>query len=55
MAMRGLGIPYMGSKRKLAVDIIDFIARRQPEATTLKGGSSLESSKRLEWLYYNEK
>jgi site-specific DNA-adenine methylase len=35
MAMQGLGIPYMGSKRKLAVDIIDFITRKQPEAKRL--------------------
>lgn len=28
-----LGIPYMGSKRKLAVDIVKFITRRHPELT----------------------
>lgn len=35
MALQGLGIPYMGSKRKLAVDIVDFITRKQPKATKL--------------------
>lgn len=33
--MRNCGIPYMGSKRKLATDIIDFMVRRQPGATKL--------------------
>ena len=29
----GLGIPYMGSKRKLAIDILQFITRRHPDLT----------------------
>lgn len=33
--MRNVGIPYMGSKRILATDIIDFMIRKQPQATKL--------------------
>jgi site-specific DNA-adenine methylase len=35
MALQGLGIPYMGSKRKLAVNIIDFMTRKQPQSNRL--------------------
>lgn len=35
MALKGLAIPYMGSKRKLAYDILSFIQRKHPEATTI--------------------
>lgn len=32
---KGLGIPYMGSKRKIAKDLVDFILERHPEVDTV--------------------
>ncbi len=56
-----LGIPYMGSKRKLAPDILDFIIRRHPDLTDFYdlfggGGSiSFTAIKTYKFnVYYNE-
>lgn len=34
MALKALGLPYMGSKRKIAHNIINTLVRRHPEATS---------------------
>lgn len=59
---RGLSIPYMGSKRKLAPRIVDLITKRHPEAKNFYdlfggGGSvSFEASlhNQFESVHYNE-
>jgi len=58
--IKGLGIPYMGSKRKLAPKIVDKILEDNPKCKyfyDLFGGGgaiSFEASQRIDNVYYNE-
>ena len=60
--MSKLGMPYMGSKRKLSKDIIDFILRENPNVKYIYdlfgggGAISFEAQKRqqIEKVFYNE-
>lgn len=62
MALQALGIPYMGSKRKLAFDILSFIQRKHPEATIIHdifgGGGAISFTalqlKQFTSVRYNE-
>lgn len=56
----GLGLPYMGSKRKIAKDIVDYMIQNNPNAKyffDLFGGGgaiSFELLKRGKTVFYNE-
>lgn len=58
--MKSVGIPYMGSKRKIAKDIVKLIRERHPDAATFYdvfgggGAVSFEASKVFDKVIYNE-
>ena len=62
MALKALGLPYMGSKRKIAHNIINTLVRRHPEATefydVFGGGGAMSflaiQHPNIKKVYYNE-
>lgn len=62
MALKGLGLPCMGSKRKIAGNIINTLVRRHPEATefydVFGGGGAMSflaiQHPNIKTVYYNE-
>jgi hypothetical protein len=60
--IKGLGLPYMGSKRKIAPEIVDFMLKENPNATTfvdLFGGGAaislnLIQRPQIKQVFYNE-
>ena len=59
--MQTLGLPYMGGKRKIAKDIVDFIMKENPNMNVVYdlfgGGASIsfEFLSRGVSVFYNEK
>jgi len=62
MSSSNLGIPYMGSKRKLSKKIIDFILKENPNAKYIYdlfgGGASISlevlNRREIKEVHYNE-